>query len=301
MVSVKYISFLIFAAIVFSRCNGEPKTRIIDTPFDAVGEESDVADGGKDGGATPTDSGEDEPDVIDSGGKDAGMPMDAEFLGGDADIGCYKDIDCDFGEVCVNNICTPIPKFCEKNFECPMGFICFNKRCVRESDGGEDDIDSGFICVRDEDCGTGAICVDGGCQPVYEDTGYDELGGIGDSCKDLLDCKPPLQCIDNICQPEGGLDGGETDIEIGDCYADSNCKDPLYPYCYNRFCVACTTDKHCPSLTAEDGGVYESLCIENTCRKTPPACHNDPDCPDPYVCLDFECSLTPVDAGGGGD
>ena len=155
------------------------------------------------------------------------------------------------------------------------------------------------MLYANEDCGAGGECIDGFCHISPFDSGYDSLGEIGDECADLLDCRPPLDCVENICtHPDAPEDGGDFDAALYDCYADSNCKDPTLPYCVDRLCVECRADGDCPEFTAEDGGAYDMLCILNYCQKTPPACHSDINCPENYICVDYQCAPPPPDDAG---
>lgn len=152
---------------------------------------------------------------------------------------CLIDGDCNVGNICIDNACTPIEETCQFDFQCAAGFTCANNRCL-------------LLCGPETKCPTGTSCQDNLCQPSFGE------------CIDSSEC-PDLStnCVEGVCLRRCDT-GCDANLEV--CGPEGFCRprtlpDPNAP---NPFC---RTDDDC------DG----TLCVLGVCRTACDITAPDPD------------------------
>ena len=130
---------------------------------------------------------------------------------------CSNDLQCDPGEVCVNDICSAA-RPCTNDLQCDPGEVCVNDICSStrpctndlQCDPGElciDDICKEGECGNDEDCAEGLVCdnsasvcveclTDSDCQ---EGLVCDNSASVCVECLTDSDCQEGEFCADNTC------------------------------------------------------------------------------------------------------
>lgn len=188
----------------------------------------------------PSDPGPFDPGTPDPGIQDPGQP----------DLGCVSSDQCPQGFFCDAPQCVP----CETDDKCGMDCLpceaplfCKNGKCVE--------------CFITE-CGDGAWCDDGFCQPCTDD----DPDHCGDDCEPCLGKYPA--CVAGECACEGDSCGGGKVCLEGDC-ADCNLDDHCGPdclkceaptaHCLNGTCLSCALDEHCEGDLVCDGA---GACVE---------------------------------------
>jgi len=206
------------------------------------------------------DPGIDDPGFNDPGLQDPGQPDPGHDDPGQPDVGCVADGDCPVGFYCEAPACLP----CDTNEKCgdecqpcedPL--FCKNGKCVE--------------CFITE-CGAGAWCDDGFCQPCTDD----DPGHCGDDCEPCLGKFPA--CVDGDCVCEAGscgtgkvcLDGDCADCDMDDhCGTDCvKCEAPTAHCLDGTHCVACTLDAHCDGeLVCDPDGNCVECVLHEDCDK----------------------------------
>lgn len=85
---------------------------------------------------------------------------------------CSNDLQCDPGEVCVNDICSAT-RPCSNDLQCDSGELCVDGICQEGECETDEDCDEGLVCdnsanvcvecLRSSDCQEGEFCVDNTC------------------------------------------------------------------------------------------------------------------------------------------
>ncbi|MFH1425388.1 MAG: hypothetical protein ABIG28_01495 [archaeon] len=203
----------------------------------------------------------------------------------DALLDCQAGIlQCLAGENCLEDqdMCEPIPGYCDDNFDCVDGNVCtddvcFENRC--ENNFNSVSCDDGIYCNGDDVCQEGS-CVNVGINPCADSVGctldscYEETDScshIGDNfkCDDLVYCNGEeicdgvLGCLAGVspcnvgdvcdesnqchlpnCNDNNVIDGTEQcdGIDLGELSADEICKENNYPSGGLVSCVDCVFD-----------------------------------------------------------
>jgi Cys-rich repeat protein len=115
---------------------------------------------------------------------------------------CNENLDCDAGDICVDNECVPAPPECVADGDCAAGEVCDAGECV-----------PGGGCQVDGDCASNEVCDAGECV-------VGDCTGDGD-CDDADDCTSD-NCVSNSCvhtaEPVGTVCGTD-----GQCTSDGGC------------------------------------------------------------------------------
>ncbi|MCC7541551.1 MAG: hypothetical protein IT379_35360 [Deltaproteobacteria bacterium] len=169
------------------------------------------------------------------------------------------------------------PGSCTTNDDCGDGAVCLDGMCADDpSDCGA----ASCECTTDEDCEGGRLCVEGECR-APEDT-----------CQFNLDCGPGRLCVDARCV-EGCADGTcptgqhcESNVCVDDapttCATNEDCG--AGRVCLDAECrESCTTSEQCGEGRFCDDGV---CAIDDRPR---PFCETDDDCMEGRRCVDGVC------------
>ena len=193
---------------------------------------------------------------------------------------CVTSSQCDAGERCTNQRCTPGD--CIDSIQCAGGELCAMGACTPETD---------FPCSDDAQCPNGAMCNDGVCQD----------NGQPYSCLDDETCQAlgEFSCFQGACIPGANLE----------CRQDTDCSDPAY-VCNSGICAPapdpdeCTLSSQCePGMNCTDGACvstscsadsqcgFEESCVSGQCIDPGSiTCAADVDCPTNHRCLDDRCA-----------
>jgi hypothetical protein len=181
---------------------------------------------------------------------------------------------CGSGDVCIDGECVPdscVPacgdKMCGDDGcggscgECGSGMKCQGFQCVPEGDCPCPDVQCGF-----DGCGgtcggcTQSVCMDGGCMTAVD---CPTAVACAMTCvANMYDETSGMDCIFNLCSPEGVFDGGSTYLQLVMCVSDA-CKSwPDDPSCYEWAPV-----EMCPSEyeACYSGGSCTPYCGEKEC------------------------------------
>ncbi len=141
---------------------------------------------------------------------------------------CLDDGDCNTGNLCLENVCTPVEQTCQYDFQCAAGFTCTNSRCL-------------LLCGPETRCPNGTECVDSLCQAV-----------VGE-CVDSSEC-PDLttHCVEGRC--------------LRRC--DAGCDEATEVCDANDFCRPRTSpDPNAPTpFCRDDADCSGTVCVEGVCR-----------------------------------
>lgn len=138
---------------------------------------------------------------------------------GGPEVECSEEIACEFGSVCLEGVCKPVP--CATSEQCGMEQYCAEQSC---QDG----------CLEDSDCYPGDVCntdvrecVPGSCRDTQLDCGFGEFCNTASGeCYEASGyyCKP---CNDDSeCGGDGAnmcLNWGANDYCGVECGDDTDC------------------------------------------------------------------------------
>ena len=238
--------------------------------------------------------------------------------GGQADSGCYCDVDCfQYGDCCPDacTVCTAdFPDQCGAcadacagkecgtavagDVKCPGtcgtcegGGICSadNKCCTPACDGktcGDDGCGGSCgTCEAGTKCGEAGTCE--ACTPVCDGKvcGDDQCNGSCGDCADGTGCNDAGQCIPPTCEGKCGGPG------IGGCYCDADCF--KFGDCCADACTFCQTES-ATECTACAGACTDKQCGQGTtadykCPGTCGTCETGSFCDDVQKCQVCSC------------
>ncbi len=184
--------------------------------------------------------------------------------------GCLEHADCDQTQVCAAGRCVD-PSMaersaCDAGHPCGLGLVCAEGVCAGAPASPELPLRPEGLCQYDQDCPSGAACLDGACRSAC---------GAGSSCA------PTLSCRGGLCLPAESSEGS--------CAVGSDCG--FAAVCKNGACIpVCSGDVDCGAGTR----CVESLCLPDT--RPVIQCLHDADCTGGTACLDGRC-LPPCTSG----
>jgi hypothetical protein len=260
------------------------------------------------------------------------------------------DAPCGAGLVCDEGICKldpppappppPPPPPCESDDACTVngsadgracvGGDCIWIDCTFDGECGTRLCDLGQcaerrVCLGDEDCKDGGLCVDGSCRtPCVDDaqcggflqtclagrceqTCFLDLMCFGDICEDGI-CAPPACAVDDDCGMNQACTDGRCE-SYDPCLIDEDCTilDPGY-FCNDQnrceALPACVLDSDCAGIAICRANVCQETeaclvdtdcsdagdeCVAGRCV-TEPACRSDDDCAATSACVNTVCA-----------
>ena len=232
------------------------------------------------------------------------------------DVDLCDDVDCDDGNECTGNDCSPVSGICindpvEDGTECEDGGgTCASGECVGVDLCEGVDCDDGNECT-DNDCSSvSGICIN---DPVEDGTECDGGGGACSSgeCLEVdlcegVDCDDGNECTDNDCSSVSGVcindpvedgtecDGGGGACSSGECLEVDLCED-----------VDCPSGNEC----VEDGTCDDAngMCIDGANRPPGTPCGDGRSCDGSGNCKINTCAevrlvvVSPLETSVGND
>ncbi len=175
---------------------------------------------------------------------------------------CKETEDCEQGLICsYRSICespnnvrlSEEGEACEENDHCDKGLFCHYNKCMKTFKEGDkcDHLtvcDAGLLCDEKDnvcakaklgnscvyaDCADGLICDDETKKCIEK-----PKGKAGDHCDKTEDCEDEL-----TCEGEANSKTCKKQASEGDCFSNSDCKDPQKPICGDNYkCVEAPSD-----------------------------------------------------------
>lgn len=228
---------------------------------------------------------------------------------------CTEDLDCPFGERCLEGMCTEDPgasdqSGCTDDSDCPDGMLCSEETgaCVEASEHTEVTLEEAQDCVSGQTrpCGIKVGECDYGVQTCEAGVWSECVGGVGpepelcngldDNCDGIIEltemdedqdgfriCDGDCDDTDASIYPQApeGCDGKDNDCdEIVDENGDSFCDDGLF--CNGR--EACLVGS-CEAGDVVDCAGLSGECTTGLCDETLDQCTPEP-LPDGLLCDD---------------
>lgn len=198
---------------------------------------------------------------------------------------CMVDNDCVGGDLCIENLCTPLVETCQFDFQCSAGFTCANNRCR-------------LLCGPQTTCPSGTACEASLCQPVIgECIDSSDCPDLATNCVEgtcLRRCDEGCDASIEVCDPEGfcrSRTSPDPQAPTPFCRTDADCDGSI---CVEGLCrTACDSSAPEPDLicASRDGQVPlcgpDDLCYAESELQSD--CRVQGDCPDGQDCLDGSC------------
>ena len=198
---------------------------------------------------------------------------------------CMVDNDCIGGELCLENLCTPLVETCQFDFQCSAGFTCTNNRCR-------------LLCGPQTTCPSGTACEASLCQPVIgECIDSSDCPDLATNCVEgtcLRRCDEGCDASIEVCDPEGfcrSRTSPDPQAPTPFCRTDADCDGSI---CVEGLCrTACDSNAPEPDLicASRDGQVPlcgpDDLCYAESELQSD--CRVQGDCPDGQDCIDGSC------------
>lgn len=198
---------------------------------------------------------------------------------------CMVDNDCVGGDLCIENLCTPLVETCQFDFQCSAGFTCANNRCR-------------LLCGPQTTCPSGTACEASLCQPVIgECIDSSDCPDLATNCVEgtcLRRCDEGCDASIEVCDPEGfcrSRTSPDPQAPTPFCRTDADCDGSI---CVEGLCrTACDSSAPEPDLicASRDGQVPlcgpDDLCYAESELQSD--CRVQGDCPDGQDCIDGSC------------
>jgi len=198
---------------------------------------------------------------------------------------CLVDVDCPSAQLCIENLCTPLPETCQFDFQCTAGFTCANNRCR-------------LLCDSNTLCPNGTACEENLCQAIVgECIDSSECPDLKTNCVEgtcLRRCDEGCNASIEVCGPEGFCrprTSPDPHAPAPFCRTDADCDGTV---CIRGICrTQCDISASAPNdiCASYDGQVPlcgpDNLCyaeseVESNCRVKS-------DCPGGHDCIDGKC------------